>query len=476
MAERKSEELLALFDTARLDRRYWTTFGLLAGGTVLDYFDFFIVGYLIAQLGPEWHLTYGQSSTILLAAGIGAITGALIWGPLADQLGRKRQLVFGYLICAVGAGGISLIADGDWVAFAALRFIVGFGLAAGTVPSSTMILEITPTRVRTLVASLGVLFSTVGSFSASAMGATLYTWLGWRNVALLGASPVIVAVLVMAFVPESVRWLVAKGRFVEAQRLVARRLDLPLDQVPLPTLPSANPPRGRWSELFAKWRLALLSFLIMGGAATVDYAVMMWGPTIISMLLKISLKEAAGYMATVILCGIIGKFGFSFAPNYFGRVRVGQVHGIGLAVFIALTGYFHGTFIGGASVFVLLLCATNLFMQGGFCNAAPYVIEVFGVRLGARAAGLSQASNGFGKIMGPMSLAIFAGTGNILTPHATESAILPAFLFLACWAMGIWAAFTFLGPETHGKPLAIDDLEEPVAAVGHARPATSAAD
>jgi putative MFS transporter len=59
------------------------------------------------------------------------------------------------------------------VLFAMLRFVVGFGLAAGTVPSSTMIIEITPTRVRTLVASLAVLFSTVGTFSASVMGATL---------------------------------------------------------------------------------------------------------------------------------------------------------------------------------------------------------------------------------------------------------------------------------------------------------------
>ena len=307
MAERTSEQLLSLFDTARLNRRYWVTFGLLASGAVLDYFDFFIVGYLIAQLGPQWHLTYGRSSTILLAAGIGAITGALVWGPLSDQLGRKRQLVFGYLICAVGAGGISLIPDGDWVMFAALRFIVGFGLAAGTIPSSTMIIEITPTRVRTLVASLAVLFSTVGTFSASAMGATLYTWLGWRNVAALGAAPAVVAVLVMFFVPESVRWLVAKGRFAEAQRLVARQLGLPLDQVPLPTVAPANPPRGRWSELFARRRLAWLVFLIMGGAATVDYAVMMWGPTIVSLLLKISIKEAAEYFVVVILCGLVGK-------------------------------------------------------------------------------------------------------------------------------------------------------------------------
>jgi putative MFS transporter len=113
-------------------------------------------------------------------------------------------------------------------------------------------------------------------------------------------------------------------------------------------------------------------------------------------------------------------------------------------------------------------------MQGGFCNLAPYTVEVFGVRLGARAAGLNQASNGFGKIMGPLSLAIIAGTGNLLTPHATEAAILPAFLFLACWAIGIFLAFTLLGPETHGKPLAIDEEEAPAAR--HARPATSAAD
>lgn len=273
MAERTSEQLLSLFDTARLNRRYWVTFGLLSAGAVLDYFDFFIVGYLIAQLGPQWHLTYGQSSVILLGAGIGAILSAFVWGALADQLGRKWQVVLGYLICAFGAGGISLIPDGNWVLFAILRFIVGFGLAAGSVPSLTMIVEITLTRVRTVVTSLAVVFATVGTLSASLMGATLYAWLGWRNVAALGAAPAVIALLVALFVPESVRWLIAKGRFAEAQRLVARQLDLPLDKVPLPTIVPANPPRGRWSELFARRRLAWLVFLTSGGAATVDYAV-----------------------------------------------------------------------------------------------------------------------------------------------------------------------------------------------------------
>ena len=197
----------------------------------------------------------------------------------------------------------------------------------------------------------------------------------------------------------------------------------------------------------------------MGGAATVDYAVILWGPTIFSLLLKITVAQAARYFVFVILCGITGKIAFSLLPHWWGRRRCGQLHGFGLAATIAIAGYFHGVYVAGFPLFVPLLMIANLFMEGGFTNLAPYTIEVFGVRRGARAAGLTLASNGFGKILGPASLAVIAGTGSLLTPHATEAAILPAFMFLAVCALGIGLAFTFLGPETHGKPLAMEDDE-----------------
>jgi putative MFS transporter len=469
MANASAEALISVFDQSPLNRRYWTIFGLLALGSVLDYFDFFIVGYLVAQLGPQWHLTYGQSSVMLLAAGLGAIVSALTWGALSDAFGRKRQLVSGYVICACGAGAIALVPDGNWQLFAVLRFAVGFGLAAASVPSLTMIVEITPTRARTVVASLAVVFATVGTLSASVMGATLYTWLGWRTVAALGVAPAIVAVFVFCYVPESVRWLVAKGRFAEARQVVAHHLGVPLDSVPLPVTQLANSPRASFGELFAHPKLVWLVFLTMGGAATVDYAVILWGPTIISLLLKTTVEEAARYFVVVICCGIAGKVMFSILPHYIGRRRAGQLHGVGLAIGIALTGIFHDVFVGGFPLFVLLLMGTNVFMQGGFCNLAPYSIEVFGVRLGGRASGLNQASNGVGKILGPLSLALIVGSGRLLTPRATEEAILPAFLFLSVCALGIALAFTFLGPETHGKPLALtgeedDEVLIPVAA------------
>lgn len=68
MAAATSEDLLALFDRAPLNRRYWTTFALLGGVYVLD-FDFFLIAFIMAEVGPSWHLTYGQVALIFYGRG-----------------------------------------------------------------------------------------------------------------------------------------------------------------------------------------------------------------------------------------------------------------------------------------------------------------------------------------------------------------------------------------------------------------------
>jgi MFS transporter, putative metabolite:H+ symporter len=76
--------------------------------------------------------------------------------------------------------------------------------------------------------------------------------------------------------------------------------------------------------------------------------------------------------------------------------------------------------------------------------------------LGARSSGLGQTANGVGKIIGPLSLALIAGTSHLVSPSQTEAAVFPAFLFLACCMALVGFSFLFLGVETHGKTMVLD--------------------
>src|SRR6266851_7348683 len=133
----QGEDLVELYDRAPLNPRYWISIALGITTSVFDFFDFYIVGFLVAVLAPQWHLTFGQTSVILLSAGIGAIIGSLTWGALADRFGRKRLMLVAVTMCSLASGSISMIPDGAWLLFAALRFVVGFGVGAAasvTVP------------------------------------------------------------------------------------------------------------------------------------------------------------------------------------------------------------------------------------------------------------------------------------------------------------------------------------------------------
>ncbi|MFN5666856.1 hypothetical protein, partial [Bradyrhizobium sp.] len=63
--------------------------------------------------------------------------------------------------------------------------------------------------------------------------------------------------------------------------------------------------------------------------------------------------------------------------------------------------------------------------------------------------------NGVGKIVGPLCLALIAGADNLVHPSATAAAVMPAFCFLAGAGLLIGLAFTFLGVEPHGRPVAL---------------------
>src|SRR5437763_1869320 len=200
MPGQSADNLLALFDAAPLNRRYWVTFVLLSALFVLEFFDFLIVGYLLAVLAPQWHLTYGQSAVILYSGGVGAILGALVFGGLSDAWGHKITMIIGTFICAASSGLMGIVPAGSWEIFAVLRFFIGVGLTAGVTPSLAIQVELTPTRHRTLLTSFYLVFASAGGFLASGASAALLEPLGWRGVAMVLSVPVPQAAKFFVFV------------------------------------------------------------------------------------------------------------------------------------------------------------------------------------------------------------------------------------------------------------------------------------
>lgn len=456
MAGQSSEDLLALFDSAPLNRRYWAIFILMSAVFVFDFFDFLVVGYLLAAVNQEWHLTYGQSAVILYSGGVGAIVGAVLFGSFADAWGRKQQMVIGTFICAVSSGLIAFIPEGGWWLFAILRFFVGVGLTAAVTPSLTVVVELTPTRYRTFATSFYVVWASAGGFLAPAVSAAIMGPYGWRRVALLGFVALIIGVLVWIFCPESVRWMTAKGRFAEARAEVARYLGLPLEQVPLPTVPPVVQPRGNWLDLLHQPRMFWETLLIWGGSSTAAYGVYLWGPTIVALLLNIPVPKAAAYFVIVSGAGVTGKIVVTFVAPLIGRRMLGIIWGLGGTAALALAGYYNTVMFGEMPLLVVLLACSTFCIEGGFSNLAPYTVESYGVNLGARSSGLGQTANGVGKIVGPLSLALIAGSSHLVSAQQTEAAVLPAMLFLAFAMLLVALSFLFLGVETHGKQMVLD--------------------
>ena len=441
------------FDEAPVTTRYWLSIILFAVTGVVDFFDFFVVGFLVSVLAPKWHLTFGQTSIMLMSAGIGAMLGALASGFLADRFGRKPLAVAGVLICGLSSGAIAFIPEDGWIFFAGLRFFVGFGLAAGAAAAVPAIVEFAPTRHRTLVTSLVVVPVAFGVLSASITASYLLPLVGWRGLAAVGFLPIILAVLTAIVMPESPRWLISKGRVREAQTSIRKLYRVGDRSFALPTLPAASP--ARFADLFAQQRRFWLTVLIWFGASTANYGVFLWGPTIVALLLGVAPQDAAKMFIYVSLAGVLGRTGFAFLAHRVGRKPCGQLMGYGTAVSLALAAYFHSDFVGTVPLFLVFLVVGALFFDGGFSNLGPYPAEIFPVQLSGRAVGLAQFANGVGKIVGPLCLALIAGADNLVHPQATASAVMPAFVFLAGAGLLVGLAFTFLGVEPHGRPVAL---------------------
>ena len=458
--------MLDLLDQQKsLTLNQWKIFTACLFSIVIDFFDFALIGFVLAFFVKDWHLTFGQSGAILFASGIGSIPGGIFFGWLGDKIGRRKVFMGMILILSVGTGATALAPHNGWLFVTAMRFIVGLGVGGLAAVDLPLLQEFVPASKRGWVSGLSIGLLPVGPMLAALLSASLGAVIGWRGLFAVGLVPALFAFVIRLWVPESPRWLYGQGRLEEARRSLAWALKVDPREIALPAaLPEQ--PSASWIELF-KYPRSLVTGIMTGLSSTGSVGVALWSATLLVLVLKTTPQHAAYLLTWVALVGVPGRALGAWLSDALGRRLSGTLLSIASAGAMALAGYLHDYLIGGFSVFLLMLMLNSFFANGSFSVVFPYMAELWPAQLRASGFGMVYGCSNLAKFIGPAGLAVIAGASNYVAPKATLDALIPAFNYFAAWYLLAVAAFVFVGIETRGR--SIEELDAALAAKAAAR-------
>src|SRR6201987_2422404 len=204
-------------------RFQWVIFGLCFWVVLRAEFDTAAIRYIAPSLITEWGLERPALAPVLSAALFGLAAGALSSGPLADRLGRKAVLLGSVLI--MGAACLMSAFAGSLDQLVVWRFITGVGLGAAMPNAVTLMSEYCPDGRRATLTNAMFCGFPLGAAFGGFLAAWMIPQFGWRSVLMLGgAAPLVLAAAMLALLPESVRYMVAKAQPVERVRAALARI------------------------------------------------------------------------------------------------------------------------------------------------------------------------------------------------------------------------------------------------------------
>src|SRR6516225_12072931 len=180
----------------------------------LDGFDTQAIGYVAPVLAKEWSLSKGALGPVFSAGLFGLMIGALVFGPVADRLGRKTVIIFSTL--AFGLGALATAFAWDLTSLLVLRFLTGLGLGGAMPNAIALTSDFSPKRRRATMVMIMFCGFSIGAALGGLLAADMIPRFGWRAVFLIGgAAPLLMAPILVARLPESVRFLAIRGDAME---------------------------------------------------------------------------------------------------------------------------------------------------------------------------------------------------------------------------------------------------------------------
>jgi putative MFS transporter len=171
------------------------------------------------------------------------------------------------------------------------------------------------------------------------------------------------------------------------------------------------------------------------------------------LVLHVNPNQASYLIIWVGMVSIFGRLFCSWMSDALGR-RLAVVISCAIgAATMSAAGYLNSTYLGGVSVFYVMILAQSFFGSGNYAIVGPYMAEVWPSRLRASGMGIGYGFGNLGKFIGPAGLAVIAGSSNFVSPKATLDALVPAMNYFGFWYLVAAAAIWFIGIETKGRTI-----------------------
>ena len=441
----KSESAFAELDKSGITKFHWMIMFVSGMGFFTDAYDLFIIGVALTLLKPIWNLSTFQISLLGSTSLLAAAFGSLVFGRIADLLGRKR--IYGYEVLVLAAGAIaSAFAPSFWWLIV-FRFILGLGIGGDYPVSATIMSEYAGTKVRGLLISavfsmqgLGLI---VGPLIAIALlAAGLSHDLAWRIMLGVGAIPALSVFYMRRRIHETPRFSALAGQTEEVDAATQHVLSGQRKK-PAGEGPTRDHKRHLWQELSVYRKDPLmLRWLIGASLAWFLLDVAYYGNTLSSPLVVKAINPHAALiqnteitLAIFVVAAFPGYLVATIAMDRLGRKPI-QVLGFGLmALAFAAIAFLPG---GSQAVvpFILLYGISYFFAEfGPNTTTFVYPAEIFPARVRTTSHGITATSGKIGAFIGTFAFPMLMARYGLPGAMGTVAVVAVLGLLITWWLL-----------------------------------------
>jgi putative MFS transporter len=388
-----------------------------------------IVSGTLTLIRGELGLTSEEAGRVLSSWLLGMLLGAFAVGYVADRVGRRLAVLASMSLMGVFTAA-SAAARG-WLDLSLYRVLAGAGNAGYMVSASVLMSEYAPASARGKLVALLESSWALGWLAALILSRVIAPVHGWRPVFLSALAAVAVAALLYYTLPESLRYLVARGR-VEEARALSERLGVPL--------PPGEAGRGRISELVRKpyLRRTVMLWVHWFAIALTYWGIFLWLPDMLYAR-GLGFAKSLEYAIAITLAQVPGYLSAAYLIEAVGRKPV-------LAAYMLLAGLASLGVLRSATPADLLLWGSlvSFFNLGAWGVTYAYTPELYPTRLRGTGSGWANSFGRIGGMVGPY----VAG----LTMQLYGDPLAPFTVFAALHLVSA-VAVLLLGVETRGRKL-----------------------